>query len=155
VSSKKAYIVFRCSNCGFYSLASLRQKTRLCVRCGKTMVLQDTYNRRASDFSEARRLVGQLNSERGSETLEKNEGLRHSSTDSDLGIEPAKPSSKGLLRTFQELTLKYTNKEVNLFELLGECETHGIPRQYAQKLIRALIDNGQAYRPGKDRISFL
>jgi hypothetical protein len=119
------------------------------------MILEDTYNRRASDFKEAQRLVGELNSKRDSETLDKKTEQQTLSTKDDLRVDPAKARSKGLLRTFREIMLKYANKEADLPELLGECEINGIPREYAQKLITELVESGQAYRPGKDKIAFL
>ena len=119
------------------------------------MILGDTYNRRASDFNEARRLVGELNSKRDSETLDRKEESQTVSTKNDLRVDPAKVSGKGLIRTFQEVILKYANREIDISELLKECELNGVPREYAQKLIKELVDSGQAYTPGKDKIAFL
>jgi hypothetical protein len=155
MSSKRAYIVFRCPSCGFYSLASPKQRTRLCVRCGKTVTLEDSCARRAESFKEAQRLVGELNSRRDKEPLDKTERLQTMSTKSGMEPDSAKRTGKGLLRTFREVTLRYINKQVGLSELLRECEINGIPREYAQKLIKELVDSGQAYRPSEDRIIFL
>jgi DNA-directed RNA polymerase subunit RPC12/RpoP len=155
MSSKKAYIVFRCPSCGFYSLASPKQRTRLCVRCGKTVTLEDSYARRVESFKESQRLVGELNSRRDSETLDKTGRLQTMSTKNSMAPDHAKTAGKGLLRTFREVTLRHINKQVDLSELLRECEINGIPRDYAQKLIKELVDSGQAYRPSEDRIIFL
>jgi len=68
----------------------------------------------------------------------------------------SKDRRKGLLRAFQEDVLaKYTKKEVEVSELLRECEKVGVPREYADKLIRELVGSGQAYRPRKGWIIFL
>jgi hypothetical protein len=119
------------------------------------MILENTYARRAENFDEARRLIGELNSKRSSETLDKAGQLQTIPDKNESRIDPAKTSSKGLLRTFQEVMLKHSNKEIYLQEFLGECEINGIPRDYAQKLVNQLVERGQAYRPGKDKITFL
>ena len=61
-----------------------------------------------------------------------------------------------MLRTFQEdILTKYSNKEVEVAELLRECEKFDIPREYAEKLMRELVSSGQAYRPREGWIMFL
>ncbi|WXG44820.1 MAG: DUF1922 domain-containing protein [Promethearchaeati archaeon SRVP18_Atabeyarchaeia-1] len=155
MSANKAYIVIRCPNCGFYSLASPGQKTRLCVRCGKTAKLGDSYARRAENFKEAQKLMGELNRKRESETICETSGLQTMPYKSDPILDQAKTSNRGLLRTFREVLLRYADKEAEMTEFLEECEQHGIPREYAQKLIRELENSGQAYRPEKDKIRFI
>jgi Xaa-Pro aminopeptidase len=155
MSSSKAYVVFRCPNCGFYSLASPKQKTRLCVRCGKTITVGDSYPRIAENFKEAQKLVGELNSKRESESLHKPRQTQSIPLELNKMNDSVKISNKGILKTFQEVVLGHEGKEVELAELLRECEVHGISREYAGKLIEKLIDGGQAYRPEKGWIKFL
>jgi predicted RNA-binding Zn-ribbon protein involved in translation (DUF1610 family) len=158
MSHKKTYVVFRCPDCGFYSLAFERQKTRLCVRCGKTAKINHPYARKVEGFEEARRLVNELNTKAsiGSQsnihgsprTILAEESLRRNET--------GKERRKGLLRTFQEDVLtRYTNREAEISELLLECEKAGIPRGYADKLIGELVSSGQAHYPRKGWIRFL
>jgi len=158
MNPKKSYVVFKCPNCGFYSLAFEGQKTRLCVRCEKTVKIDHLYSRRIEGFEEARSLLSKLNLNVGQgspscslsviETTSMRERFGKNVTGRDR--------RKGSLRAFQEDVLaKYMKKEVEVSELLQECEKVGVPREYADKLIRELVGSGQAYHPRKGWIRFL
>jgi DNA replicative helicase MCM subunit Mcm2 (Cdc46/Mcm family) len=40
-------------------------------------------------------------------------------------------------------------------KILEECEKLGVTREYAQKLLKKLMEDGQAYQPKKDWIRLL
>lgn len=145
--------MIKCPNCGFYSIAPIKQKTRLCVRCGKTITIDHFHSRRVESFEDARRLLGELNSKVGTEAEDKLQGLQITK---DYERDYTRESRKGLLRTFREDILpKFTNKDVEVSEILEECEKLGVTREYAQKLLNELMEHGQAYQPKKDWIRLL
>jgi DNA replicative helicase MCM subunit Mcm2 (Cdc46/Mcm family) len=149
----KAYLLVKCPNCGFYSIAPINQKTRLCVRCGKTITIDHFHSRRVEGFEDARRLLGELNSKVGTETKGEPQSLQITK---DYEGDHAHESRKGLLRTFREDVLpKFTNKDVEVSKILEECEKLGVTREYAQKLLKKLMEDGQAYQPKKDWIRLL
>jgi hypothetical protein len=156
MSREKAYLLIKCQNCGFYSLASVKQKTRLCARCGKTITIDHFRSRKVDNFEEARKILGELNSKLRIETLAEEQNLQISSNSKAHSKDHIRESSKGLLRTFREDILpKFANKEVEVSKLLAECERLGLTREYAQKLLRELMDSGQAYQSKKDWVKIL
>jgi ribosomal protein S27E/DNA replicative helicase MCM subunit Mcm2 (Cdc46/Mcm family) len=152
----KAYLLVKCPSCGFYNIASARQKTRLCIRCGKTVLIDHFGSRRVESFDDARRLLSELNSRIGTE---ERSGMQSIHTNFETGKqvkEYTHESAKGLLRTFQEEVLpKFINREVKSSEILDECEKMGFKRDYVEKLLKKLIDGGQAYQPRRDWIRLL
>lgn len=158
MSHKKIYVVFRCPDCGFYSLAFERQKTRLCVKCGKIIKIDHFHARRVEGFEETRKLINDLNMKAGpgnSSSLNSSPEVRLTE-ESLRKSETSKERRKGLLRTFQEDVLtRYRNRDTEVTELLLECEKAGIPREYADRLIGELVSGGQAYHPRKGWIRFL
>jgi hypothetical protein len=158
MSLKKSYVVFRCPNCGFYSLASRGQKTRLCVRCDKSLKIDRLEPRSVEGFEEARTLVNELNLKVG-QTISpiSHDSIKLPSAESSLKNTVAgRDRRKGLLRTFQEdILTKYSNRDVELAELFRECEKFDVPREYAEKLIGKLVRSGEAYRPREGWIRFL
>lgn len=156
MSREKDYLLIRCQNCGSYSIAPVKQKTRLCVRCGKTITIDHFGSRKVGSFEEARKLLGELNAKLRSETSAEKQNIQISSNSKENPRDHTRESSKGLLRTFrEEILAKYTNKEVEVSKLLEECERLGLTRDYAQKLLRELMDSGQAYQSKKDWIKLL
>jgi hypothetical protein len=156
MSREKAYLLVRCQNCGVYSIAPIKQKTRLCTRCGKTITIDHFGSRKVDNFEEARKLLGELNSKLRTETLAEGQNIQISSNLEAHPKDHTRESSKGLLRTFrEEIMPKFMNKEVEVSQLIAECERLGLTREYAQKLLRELMDTGQAYQSKKDRIKLL
>jgi hypothetical protein len=120
------------------------------MRCGKTVKIDYAHARRIEGSEEARTLVNELNLRVGQANRSaSNSSIGSASTEVILGkVAADKDGRKGLLRTFQEDVLtKYAKKEVEVSELLRECEKAGIPSAYADKLVKQLVSSGQAYRP--------
>jgi DNA replicative helicase MCM subunit Mcm2 (Cdc46/Mcm family) len=128
------------------------------MRCEKTIRIDYTSVRSIEGFEDARRLVGELNLKVGQGNSKSSYGsVETAPMQEDARRNMAtKVASKGLLRTFQEDVLaKYANKEVEVSELLRECEKVGVPNEYADKLIRKLLSSGQAYHPKEGWIRLL
>jgi ribosomal protein S27E len=156
LNREKAYLLVRCQNCGFFSIARTNQKTRLCARCGKTIMIDRFQSRKVDDFEEARKLLGELNSKLRTEALAERENTQIISNSQALPKDHTRESSKGLLRTFREDILpKFMNKEVEVSQLVAECIRFGLTREYTQKLLKELLDSGQAYQSKKDWIKLL
>jgi ribosomal protein S27E len=156
MSTGKAYLLIKCPNCGFYNIAPIRQKTRLCARCGKTIQIDHLASKRAESFEDARGLLSELNSKVGIEANPKVQSVQIVPEAERQRNDYTRQARKGLVRTFQEEILpRFINREVQLSEILKECEKLGFTREYAEKLLKKLIDGGQAYRPKKDWIRLL
>ena len=156
MSYDKAYLLVKCPNCGFYNIAPVKQKTRLCTKCGKTVSIDHFGSRRVESFEDARKLLSELNSR--IDTEERN-GIQSAHINLETGkqaVDYTRESVKGLLRTFQEDVLpKFVNREVKSSDILDECEKLGFKRDYVEKLLKKLIDGGQAYQPRRDWIRLL
>jgi ribosomal protein S27E len=156
MSHEKAYLLVKCPNCGFYNIAPAKQKTRLCIRCGKTVSIDHFGSRRVETIDDARRLLSELNSRIGTE---ERSGMQSAHINLETGKQVkdyTRESIKGLLRTFHEEVLpKFINREVKSSEILDECEKLGFKRDYVEKLLKKLIDGGQAYQPRRDWIRLL
>jgi DNA replicative helicase MCM subunit Mcm2 (Cdc46/Mcm family) len=128
----------------------------LCVRCGKTIIIDHFHSRKVENFEEARRVLGELNSKIGTETENRIKSERITAKSNVRTGDDSKQSRKGLLRTFREDVLpRFIDREVQLSEILDECEKFGVTRDYAEKLLKELTDSGQAYQPRKDWIKLL
>jgi ribosomal protein S27AE len=156
MSDKKTYLLIKCQGCGLYNIAPVKQKTRLCVRCGKTVHIDHFGSRRADSLADARRLLSELNSTMGPEASIKAQSAQITPATKKQIELYVHQSRKGLLRTFQEDILpKFVNREVQLSEIERECEKLGFTREYIDKLLKKMIDGGQAYQPRKDWIRLL
>jgi DNA replicative helicase MCM subunit Mcm2 (Cdc46/Mcm family) len=156
MSDKKAYLLVKCPSCGFYNIAPIKQKTRLCVRCGKTVQIDHLGSRRTDNLDDARRLLSELNSRIGTQANNKVQSAQINPATKKQREDYAHQSGKGLLRTFQEDILpRFVNKEVQLSEIERECEKVGFTKEYIDKLLKRMIEGGQAYQPKKDWIRLL
>ena len=156
MSDKKAYLLIKCPSCGSYNIAPIKQKTRLCVRCGKTVQIDHLGSRRTDNLDDARRLLSELNSRIGTESSNKMQSDQINPTMKKPREDYTHQSRKGMLRTFQEDILpKFVNREVPLSEIERECEKLGFTKEYTDKLLEKMIDGGQAYQPRKDWITLL
>jgi len=157
MSHDKAYLLIKCPDCGSYNIAPVKQKTRLCVRCGKTVLIDHFGSRRVESFDDARKLLSELNSRTSTE-----DGIGIQNIQANLETEKqrkedyTRQSRKGLLRTFQEDILpKFVNRDVKSSEIVDECEKLGLAKDYVEKLLKKLIESGQAYQPRRDWIRLL
>ncbi|MFW9830333.1 MAG: hypothetical protein ACFFD8_00945 [Candidatus Thorarchaeota archaeon] len=156
---RDGFYIIRCPNCGRYTYAPMRQKTRLCVYCQRIFKINPLNAIYVTDAETARARVKLYQAGKHHQEFMKAVEKSRTSIQSLLPEESVKinelrdeikdsqPVSSRRRELERILYQHARTAEMNLQSLEEECHKAGIPWEWATQQIEALIQSGQIIAP--------